>query len=565
MVYAYDQWAQLPVRDLYDSQMMAMAINAAKDMYEKGYQEMKDFKKEYGDFMTPIAADQDWYNQNVTGKVRDAINALYAQGIDPLRNAQGRAMVSQIINNMDYGTIAKLKMSSENAREYLKNKAALEAQGKYSADLEERFLGYNLAGWDTTKNGAWNRVSPTQMKSLKELTEQLYNSRTARDLTEEDLKAAGIPYDSRYQYSGYLDSDILNTAKGFTPGWNDSVYSEYYRDLAKKQLQLQGVKDPTAAQIEATLQRNIADSNQEWLINPTKKADEFALEDIRFKHNLALQRMRGNSGSSGQQKQTIAYDSAEGLFYRGLIKAGGTEHYGDVEKAVEDGRDNIVRRQIDLLKQASVVKRGAKNMGDYILDGLSIEEAPGNFSRYTQIPLTNGVMPIDKHWAQRMFSDESIISHMYGITYGTRDGSTGKSKGQYKKYTDRSDLVGKVAMPTTKVRTSFTQRANGEYALRQFWQMDVGSLADDGTFVHEKYMEFELPTSRAATHNMPAYSKYKKMNELDQNVIVRPSLSEDPTTLGWKNTGSMQVNQFEHVPSNIGFPGTSNNEAYELP
>jgi len=36
---------------------MAMAINAAKDMYEKGLQEMKDFNKEYGDFMTPIAAD----------------------------------------------------------------------------------------------------------------------------------------------------------------------------------------------------------------------------------------------------------------------------------------------------------------------------------------------------------------------------------------------------------------------------------------------------------------------------------------------------------------------------
>jgi len=58
--------------------MMAIAINAAKDMYEKGQQEMKDFKKEYGDFLTPITADQDWYNQNVTGKVRDVVNALYA-------------------------------------------------------------------------------------------------------------------------------------------------------------------------------------------------------------------------------------------------------------------------------------------------------------------------------------------------------------------------------------------------------------------------------------------------------------------------------------------------------
>jgi hypothetical protein len=36
MVYANDQWIQLPTRDLYDTQVMAMAINAARDMYEKG-------------------------------------------------------------------------------------------------------------------------------------------------------------------------------------------------------------------------------------------------------------------------------------------------------------------------------------------------------------------------------------------------------------------------------------------------------------------------------------------------------------------------------------------------
>jgi hypothetical protein len=41
--------------------------------------------------MTPITSDQDWYNQNVTGKVRDVINNIYARGGDPLRNAQDRA------------------------------------------------------------------------------------------------------------------------------------------------------------------------------------------------------------------------------------------------------------------------------------------------------------------------------------------------------------------------------------------------------------------------------------------------------------------------------------------
>lgn len=36
MVYANDQWVQLPVRSLYDSQMMLAAINAAKGEYERG-------------------------------------------------------------------------------------------------------------------------------------------------------------------------------------------------------------------------------------------------------------------------------------------------------------------------------------------------------------------------------------------------------------------------------------------------------------------------------------------------------------------------------------------------
>jgi hypothetical protein len=63
-------------------------------MYEKGQQQLKDFYKEYGDFISPIQKEMDWYNQNVTGRVRDTINNLYASGIDPLRSAEGRAAIS---------------------------------------------------------------------------------------------------------------------------------------------------------------------------------------------------------------------------------------------------------------------------------------------------------------------------------------------------------------------------------------------------------------------------------------------------------------------------------------
>jgi hypothetical protein len=37
--------------------MMLTSINAAKDMYEKGLEEIKEFRKNYFDFTTPSVKD----------------------------------------------------------------------------------------------------------------------------------------------------------------------------------------------------------------------------------------------------------------------------------------------------------------------------------------------------------------------------------------------------------------------------------------------------------------------------------------------------------------------------
>ena len=289
MVYANDEWVQVPVMQLYDTGLMQSAINNARYMYEKAEKRMDDFYEKYDNFITPIQRDQDWYNENVIGKFRKGIDELYARGEDPLRTASGRAKLAALARSIDVGTVNKLRSSAKAAEEYIKNRGLLEAAGKYNQDLEQRFLGYDLNGWSTLDNGTWNRTAPVEMKTLKELTENWYNNRTARDLTEADLKAAGIPYDKRYQYTGYLDSDILNVARGNTPGWNDTVYSRYYRDLAERQVAARGLPY-TQQDVEARLQRNIADAQQEWLINPTKHADQFAVMNQQFRNQWALQK-----------------------------------------------------------------------------------------------------------------------------------------------------------------------------------------------------------------------------------------------------------------------------------
>ena len=286
--YAYDNWIQLPTRDLYDTQIMAMAINAAKDMYEKGEQRIKDFNTAYGDFVTPIQADQDWYNQNVTGKVRDTINNLYARGIDPLRSAEGRAIVAQLVNNIPVGQVAKLRSSAKNAEEYLKNRGKLEAAGLYNPDLEERYLGYNLDNWDTLGGGKiWDRVSPTEAKTLKEATEAWYNNRTPEILTEADVKSFGLDYDRRYNYTGFADRHLLDIAAGETPGWRGSLYADYYRDLAERKVAAKGLPY-TQGDVERQLQQDIATANREYK-SIKRDADDFARLDQQFKNQMALQ------------------------------------------------------------------------------------------------------------------------------------------------------------------------------------------------------------------------------------------------------------------------------------
>lgn len=170
MVYAYDQWAQMPVRDLYDSGMMQIAINAAKDMYDRGQQEIKDFRKEYGSFSTPSAVDQAWYNKefNIPG----FLDSLYKQGIDPLRSAEGRAAVQRYINSRDYNRYNTAKETAEVGKQYLKAAAALDAEGLYNPDMEKNYLRFDITNWDSSK-GAWTRMSPSKYQSIDQIAEPI--------------------------------------------------------------------------------------------------------------------------------------------------------------------------------------------------------------------------------------------------------------------------------------------------------------------------------------------------------------------------------------------------------
>ena len=556
-------------QQIFDPSTAQMVLNAQRDYvnamyndYQQGLQEMKEFKKEYGDFLTPILNDQDWYNENVTGKVRNFLNDAYAQGIDLLRSPQGRAAISNLINNIDYGIIAKMRTGAAAAEEYRKNRAKLIADGDYDQDFENfRLNGKSLENWDTTRDGIWGESSPSKFKDVNKWSSHLFDNMELSYDPEETKKHPGfLAYTkSKDTMNKIVDDNIaalLNTDQGkyFLQQAYDSIPSDFQGDRKDEALR--------------RLKERVVNSN--WERNQVKlESDPYAV--ARYSASL-----KGNGGGGRRTTDRIAYDSAEGLFYRGFAISGGATDLSDPEYAVDYARNNIVNRQIALLKQARAQNMNVTETENYIINNLSIEERPSNFARYTGVNTEkDGSFTIGGRGAEdpNLFFDRgSIISHAYGIEYGTPNGPLIKkdtplsrmtSKPQYV-HTNRSGLSGKTAVPTRRVITAFTRKANGQYAARQFWEMEVGHI-DNKTqnFVTEKYMYYEMPTSRDETHNMPRYTTFKQLNDADKNVVIIPSLKENPTTTGLKNSGSQQVNTFEKTPSPMGFWGTANETAIE--
>lgn len=302
MVYAYDKWGVLPTMDIYDTGMMRAAVAVAKDMYEKGEQRIKDFNTAYGDFMSPFAKDMERYGQMV-GNVRDTINNLYANGIDPLRSAEGRAVVSRLVNSINPAEFNMMKANAKTGYAYLDAAQKLRSQGKYSEAQElfdivrnggTKFQDFSTVGPDGNVN-SWDRTSPIEATSLLDLTFNSYKNRTPRDLTVADfIESNGLKpgmFDKRYQYTGYLDSDLMKVAPGAAMSIAADPRAAYFRDLAEQKVAARGVSY-TQADVDAQFYRDIADANKWALVDPTKKVDEYAMQAQKAADAIRLEGIR---------------------------------------------------------------------------------------------------------------------------------------------------------------------------------------------------------------------------------------------------------------------------------
>lgn len=317
MIYSKDQWIQLPTKDLYDSQIMIASINAARDMYEKGLQETKEFNKLYGDFTSPIARDVDYWYDNTLKPVRDAINYMYDKGIDPTRSAEGRALIQKLINQAPVAKLNQIRQSAKIADEYVKNRGTMQANGLYDPGFEQFALRdqygrpVDLSTWSTIDDGTWERTAPYKYESLYDYTSPMFKDLKPHELTKAEVQSFGVKYDPRYQYQGISKGDLERVTGERIPGVQNETLYKYYRDRAADVVRKQYIaagKNPaeiTQDEIDRQFVQDVIQANSARIMEPTKSADQFAVmaqgqandmqklrfqqdrEDARFNKDLA--------------------------------------------------------------------------------------------------------------------------------------------------------------------------------------------------------------------------------------------------------------------------------------
>lgn len=522
-------------------------INEVKNEYLRGLADLKEFNREYGDFVTPIFADQDWYNKNFTGKIRDFINNAYDNGVDLLRSPEGRMAMTVMMNNLPYGEYAKKKTRAENAKEWYKNMGILRSKGKYDEDFSN-FLKENPNQWALDDPGT---TSPTEYQTLKEATNDWYNNRTPRTATAEEMKRMGL--DPRYNWSLYSDNDLMNVARDNTPGWRGSAVANYNRYLAEQQVAASGLPY-TQQDVENQLQRNIASAQQEWLVGPIKgnadafmlqaqkAADDRALEGIKYNNQVRLQQARSSGSGSGTSSEKESLSDAQYQLMRGTAniiantsfgRAAGITNYTDFDPdrfdilltgAQKEIANKYYTKDISGGGDATVQKVGETpsfvwddNKGKFVHNndtGINL----GNYSVSSTsfLPALNRKQRVNLHDANLKFIDAMSVDY---------------TPAKFAKWLNR---------PTASNDSNMSSISNDDDAINRLYSLDEVSLRSSGVDRPSEDLKW-------ASNNTDAS---RKILEKNKNNLYIKGAGKAFTHV--KNDGSVHMYQIVNVYSSKG-------------
>lgn len=277
-------------------------VNAMREDYIRQQEEMKQFRKEYGDFYSPIGKDnQLWY-----AATQQPIKELMEKyGPNLMRSQEGRAMIANALNSVDYGLLSRLKASAANALQYQKALMELKAKGEYSDEyqhwLNQQRGVSNFENWDTSKDGVFAASSPDIYQDLNSVTHSWYDN---AERLYKGMEGGNRVY--------ALDmNDLKNIAQTNAQGFVKTPRGSYEMYQIKDQLKQaypQLSEEQLNTKASDLLNERVAYANIEQLKAKKYEADEFSLASYRNK--LDINKYWSTTGShKNDQKYDIFYNA----------------------------------------------------------------------------------------------------------------------------------------------------------------------------------------------------------------------------------------------------------------
>lgn len=437
MIHGYEEASIAPAIDLFDSGIIQQMVAAAREQYLQGQNDLDNFYKQYGDFLSPSAKDMDYYYNNTVGQINDLFNYAQANGIDLLRSAEGRALIANTRRNIPHAKLAEIRQSAKSLETYNKMVAQMKANGTYSADLE-KYLGHNPANWDTVKNGVWSVESPTKYEDLNAATYKWFDALKNSDL--------GLDPSGMYRISGVNEQAMRNIVDSRLSDFTSSELGGYYYEKAKQDLLAENTgKYPTDAEIRQRLKDNIVTANMEKLSQDYNE-DKYALEKVKFDYDMAKQKddqafrermqymnslgkasSRG-SGSGGSGSDGSSYGLS--MLNRGVRNFSGSTNPGQkgLTMAYSIGKNAHYYRDKDGKLKARPFANKKQMMFDaYVMNDAENQKSfESRFKNREHDIKENGAVPYDSQYDRsRLFSDDSVMSYTYG--YLGRQHATNRS------------------------------------------------------------------------------------------------------------------------------------------
>lgn len=288
MISMYDQPVVIPIRDMLDNSTMQMYLSAAREEYNRAYTEQKEFAKEFGDLMSSNNALNNAYYNETKGAVYDVMNRMQQAGIDPIRSAEGRAMIAQTIRNRPYAKIAGWKQDAENLKTYDKAKAQMIMNGTWNPEYEQWALEQNgLANWDPYSDQRWDRLSPVKYTDNGTLTQPYAKQLQEELLTDDQLKRMGVTPDKYRMYWGYSMDAVGEAGSRAANALSKTDQGKFEMDQIRKEMIASGVT-PTdkdvfnayADKLTRSFEKQPGITKNEW--------DKKAFEDLDFAQQKQL-------------------------------------------------------------------------------------------------------------------------------------------------------------------------------------------------------------------------------------------------------------------------------------